>query len=73
MKTNFFKKGTRNAAHFNNRDDLVILSFILKDTVFSEVCLEPSRTSMMKHFAKIAESRLLFLQKKFGHRCSTEF
>ena len=54
---------TRNAAHFNNRDDLVNLSFILKVLVFSEVYLEPSRTSMMKLFANIAESCSLFLQK----------
>ena len=37
-------------------DDLVSLSFILKVPVLSEAYLEPSRTSMMKLFVKIAES-----------------
>ena len=32
------------------------LRFVLKASVFSEVDLEPSRTSMMKLFAKITES-----------------
>ena len=39
------------------------LSSILKVSIFSEAYLESSRTSMMKLFAKIAESRSLFLQK----------
>ena len=44
------------------------LSFILKFTAFSEVYLEPSRTSMMKIFVKIAESRSPLLQKKLHHK-----
>ena len=50
------KQETRNATRCNNRDDLANFSFILKVSMFSEVYLEPSRTSMMKLLAKIAES-----------------
>ena len=53
--TEYLFLSTRNAARCNNRDDLANLSFILK--VFSEAYLESSRTSMMKLFVKIAESR----------------
>ena len=63
----------RNAVRCNDREDLASLSFILKLLVFSEAYLEPSRTSMVKPFAKIVESRGLFLQKKLHHRCLIEF
>ena len=52
-------KTTRNAARCNNRDDSANLSFTLKVSVFSEAYLEPSRTSIMKRFSEIAESRTL--------------
>ena len=37
-----------NAMRCNNRDDLLQLRFTLKIPIFSEVCMQPSRTSMMK-------------------------
>ena len=46
----------RNAGCCNNRDDLANFSVIVKISVFSVAYLEPSRTSMMKLFAKTAES-----------------
>ena len=49
-------RDTRNAVRYNNHDDLVNLSFILKVSVFLGMCLEPHQTSMMKLSAKIAES-----------------
>ena len=48
---------TRNTARCNSWDDLTTLSFILKVSFFSEAYLEPSRTSIMKLFTKIADSR----------------
>ena len=33
---------------YNNRDDLLQLSFILKISIFSEVYTKPSRTTMME-------------------------
>ena len=41
---------TRNTKSCNNSDDLPNLSFILKISIFSDTCLEPSRISMMKLF-----------------------
>ena len=46
----------RNAARYNNSDDLANHSFILKVLIYSEVYLEPSRTSLINLVAKIAES-----------------
>ena len=51
------KMQTRNAARCNNRDDVANHRFIPQVSVFSEAYLEPSRTSLMNLFAKIAESR----------------
>ena len=39
---------TRNATRFNNRDDLLHVSFTLKISIFSEAYKETSRTSMME-------------------------
>ena len=47
-------KRNKKRCAFYNRDDLANLSFILKVSVFAEVHVEPSRTFMMKLFAKIA-------------------
>ena len=41
----------------HNHDDLANLSFILKVWIFSETYLEQIRTTMMKLFPKIVESR----------------
>ena len=55
---------TRNATRCNSHDDLANHSFILKVSVFSDVYVEPSRTSLIKLLAEIAESRsLIFMQK----------
>ena len=37
-----------NAMRYNNRDDLLQLSFTLKISIFSEVYMQPSWTSMME-------------------------
>ena len=66
---------TRNAARCNNGDDLANLGFFLKVSILSEAYLEPSRTSMIKVFAKIAESRELFCEKNsmIGARMSFNY
>ena len=43
-----FQKLQENAIRYNNRDDLLQLSFTLKISIFSEVYIKPSRTSMME-------------------------
>ena len=55
---------TRNAVPCNNCDNLANLSFILEIFIFSEAYLKPSRTSMMKLFAKIAVN--YFSEKALG-------
>ena len=44
----YFENKQENAMRYNNRDDLLQLSFILKISIFSEVYAKPSRTSMME-------------------------
>ena len=39
---------TKNATRCNNRDDLLYVSFTLKISIFSEVNIQTSRTSMME-------------------------
>ena len=63
LRRKSFQRETKKAASCKNHDDLSKLSSILKMSVVSEAYLEPSRTCMMKFFAKIVESRQLFLQK----------
>ena len=54
------KKNTLSVVIITVHDDLAKLSFVLKVPIFAKAYLDPSRTSMMKAFAKIGESRELF-------------
>ena len=58
---------------YNNHDDLLHLSFVLKILLFSEIYLEPSWTSLMKLFCKnsitVRNNRKLIYKKNLFSVC----
>ena len=65
-------KKTTNATRCNKHDDVLLLSFVLLFSIFSESSLEPSRASMIEIFWENNKLLTIFT-KKLHHRCSLGF